>query len=214
MSRRPSPRPAMAPAEPMVRAPHSPLEDAVALVIGTLVVSFGVHLIKQTGALTGGTAGLAFLIHYATGVRFGLAFFLINIPFYLLALRYMGRALVVKTVLAVGLVSVFAEVHPLFLQVAHVNPFYAALFGNAVMGLGFLVLFRHRASLGGTGILALFAQERYGVRAGHVQLGFDLLILLASFAVVSPPLLLASVGGAVVLNTIIAMNHRPDRYLA
>jgi hypothetical protein len=31
---------------------------------------------------------------------------------------------------------------------------------------------------------------------------------------VQPLLLLASVGGAVVLNTIIAMNHRPDRYLA
>ncbi len=204
----------MSATEPLVRAPHSRLEDAVALVIGTLVVSFGVHLLKQSGALTGGTAGLAFLIHYATGVRFGVAFFLINLPFYLLALRHMGRPFVIKTVLAVSLVSVFAEVHPLFLQVAHVNVFYAALFGNAVMGLGFLVLFRHRASLGGTGILALYAQERHGVRAGHVQLGIDLLILLASFAVVSPPLLLASVGGAMVLNTMIAMNHRPDRYLA
>lgn len=202
------------PTEPLARAPHSWLEDAVALVIGTLVVSFGVHLLRQGGALTGGTAGLAFLLHYATGVRFGVAFFLINLPFYYLALRYMGRQLVVKTVIAVGLVSVFAELHPVFLQIGHVDPFYAALFGNAVMGLGFLALFRHRASLGGTGILALFAQERYGLRAGHVQLAFDLVILLASCAVVQPLLLLASVCGAVVLNTIIAMNHRPDRYLA
>jgi uncharacterized membrane-anchored protein YitT (DUF2179 family) len=158
------------PPAPAARVPHSWLEDAVALVIGTLVVSFGVHLLRQGGALTGGTAGLAFLIHYATGMRFGVAFFLINLPFYVLAMRYMG--------------------------------------------LGFLALFRHRASLGGTGILALFAQDRYGLRAGHVQMAFDLVILLASFAVVQLLLLLASVAGALVLNTIIAMNHRPERYLA
>ncbi|THD39167.1 YitT family protein, partial [Pantoea sp. R102] len=46
------------------RIPHTRTEDALAIVLGTLMVSFGVILLKQAGALTGGTAGVAFLISY------------------------------------------------------------------------------------------------------------------------------------------------------
>lgn len=40
----------------------------------------------------------------------------------------------------------------------------------------------------------------------------DACIVSASLFVVSVPMLLASVLGAVILNLIIAMNHRPGRY--
>ena len=45
-------------------------EDAQALLTGTLFVAFGVVLFGHVGLLTGGTAGLAFLVHYATGWSF------------------------------------------------------------------------------------------------------------------------------------------------
>lgn len=196
------------------RVPHTALEDILALLLGTLVVSFGASLLKQAGALTGGMAGLAFLIHYATGVKFGVAFFLLNMPFYWLAFRRMGRAFVLKTFCAIALVSVFTELHPHFIDISHLNPFYAAIFANAVMGLGFIVLFRHKASLGGVNILALYLQDRYNIRAGKVMMGVDVCIVLASIFLVSLPLLAASICGAVILNLIIAMNHRPNRYLA
>jgi uncharacterized membrane-anchored protein YitT (DUF2179 family) len=196
------------------RIPHSQFEDLLALLIGTLVVSFGASLLKQAGALTGGMAGVAFLIHYATGIKFGYAFFLLNVPFYWLAFLRMGKVFVFKTFCAVALVSVFTELHPRFIDISHINPFYAAIFANAVMGLGFIVLFRHKASLGGVNILALYLQERYNIRAGKVMMGVDVLIVLSSLFLVSLPLLAASICGAVVLNLIIAMNHRPNRYLA
>ena len=40
---------------------HTWLEDALALLFGTLMISFGIILFRQAGALTGGTAGMAFL---------------------------------------------------------------------------------------------------------------------------------------------------------
>lgn len=196
------------------RVPHTTLEDIIALLFGTLVVSFGASLLKQAGALTGGMAGLAFLIHYATGVKFGVAFFVLNLPFYWLAFRRMGKAFVVKTFCAILLVSVFTELHPRFIDISHLNPFYAAIFASVIMGLGFLVLFRHKASLGGVNILALYLQDRYNIRAGKIMMAVDVCIMLASLAVVSLPILAASICGGVVLNLIIAMNHRPNRYLA
>jgi uncharacterized membrane-anchored protein YitT (DUF2179 family) len=66
-------------------AGHSLLEDVQALVTGTLFVALGVTLFKQAGMVTGGTAGIAFVAHYAVGWPFGLVFFVINLPFYGLA---------------------------------------------------------------------------------------------------------------------------------
>jgi uncharacterized membrane-anchored protein YitT (DUF2179 family) len=82
------------------------------------------------------------------------------------------------------------------------------------MGLGFIVLFRHKASLGGVNILALYLQESYNIRAGRLMMGVDAIIVLASLFLVSLPLLAASICGVLILNQIIAMNHRPNRYLA
>lgn len=195
-----------------LRTAHTALEDVLAIVIGTLMVSFGVVMLRQVGALTGGTAGMAFLAHYLTQVSFGTAFFIINLPFYYLSIRRMGWPFTLKTFSAVALVSVFSDLHPLFIHFDHLQPFYATLFGNVIMGIGFIVLFRHKASLGGVNILALFLQDKYGIRAGKLQMGVDCCIVLASLFVVSYEMLIASILGAVIVNLIIAMNHRPGRY--
>ena len=71
--------PAVNAAKPATR--HRLHEDIQALVTGTLFVALGVVMFSTAGLLTGGTAGIAFLIHYATGVSFSLAFFVINLPF-------------------------------------------------------------------------------------------------------------------------------------
>ena len=192
---------------------HSLFEDAQAIVTGALFIALGVTMFATAGLLTGGTAGLAFLIHYATGWRFGAVFFVINLPFYLLALRAMGRAFTVKTFCAIAALSLFSELMPLVLRFDFLQPFYAGVMGGFLIGAGLLMLFRHKASLGGLNILVLYLQERRGWRAGKVQMAIDCLIVLAAFALVEPWLIAVSVLGAVALNLVVAVNHRPGRYL-
>ncbi|MBX9459464.1 MAG: YitT family protein [Rhizobium sp.] len=195
-------------------ARHSLFEDAQGVFTGTVLASLGVMILAKAGLLTGGVAGMAFLLHYAFGWSFGLGFFLINLPFYWLAYRRLGLAFTVKTFSAIGLLAVLSEYHPKLLQIGGVNPIWAALLGGLLIGMGMLALFRHRASLGGIGILALFLQERFGWRAGLVQLAIDLVILALAFSVTSPFIVLCSVIGALALNFFIAVNHRTDRYIA
>ncbi|MBC3927041.1 YitT family protein [Undibacterium sp. CY21W] len=197
--------------------PHSLLEDVLAILTGTLFVSLGIALFNQAGLLTGGTAGLAFLIHYRTGLSFGTVFFLVNLPFYWLALKRMGWRFTLKTFCSVALVSLFSGLHPKLVHLVDVNmltPFYVALIGGLLMGVGFIVLFRHQASLGGINILALYLQQTRGIRAGKIQMGLDFVIVLASLAVVTPLALAASILGAFALNLAISLNHRPGRYMA
>ena len=192
---------------------HRIYEDFFAIVIGTLMVSFGVILLKQAGALTGSIAGLAFLLHYLTHTAFGIFFFLLNLPFYYLAVRRMGWQFTLKTFSAVVCVSIFSEWHPLFIQINQLNPFSAAIFGNILMGVGFIVLFRHKMSLGGINVLALYLQDRGIIKAGKLQMMIDTLVLFASFFIVDMQMLIASLIGAFIMNMIITINHRPERYL-
>lgn len=191
---------------------HRLYEDVAAIFTGTLLVALGVTLYSKAMLLTGGTAGLALLLQYAMGYGFGQLFFVINLPFYYLAIKRMGWKLTLRTFLAVLLVSVFSRLTPSWIDVARIDPIYATVIGGALMGVGLLILFRHRTSLGGVNILALYLQERHGIRAGYVQLAIDALILTASFFVLEVDKVALSLVGAAVLNLILATNHRPGRY--
>lgn len=193
---------------------HRPHEDLQALLTGTLFVGLGVVLFGHVGLLSGGTAGLAFLLHYATGVSFSVWFFLINLPFYWLAWRRMGAPFALKTFAAVGLLSLWAFLIPRWISIGALAPGFAAVAGGLLVGAGMLMLFRHRASLGGFNVLVLYLQERFGWRAGHIQMALDCAIVLTAFALREPVQIAWSVLGAVVLNMTLAINHRPGRYMA
>ncbi|MBK7059256.1 MAG: YitT family protein [Rubrivivax sp.] len=195
-------------------AGHSLLEDVQALVTGTLFVALGVTLFKQAGMVTGGTAGIAFVAHYAVGWPFGLVFFVINLPFYGLAWKRMGARFTLKTFIAVGLLALLTELLPHWMQLQDVHPLFAAIGGGLLAGAGFLILFRHQASLGGLNVLVLWLQERRGWRAGKVQMAIDLLILLTATPWLAPKQLALSVLGALALNFALAVNHKPGRYVA
>jgi uncharacterized membrane-anchored protein YitT (DUF2179 family) len=192
--------------------PHKLWEDALALPTGAFLVSWGMFLLHEIDGVTGGLAGVAFVLTYLTGWQLGLVFFVINLPFYFLAMRRMGWAFTVKTLLSVALISVGVALHPLYVDVSSISPMYAAIFAGLSVGTGMLVLFRHGASAGGFGILAAYLQESRGVRAGYVQGALDLAVVIASLALVDPFILLCSVVGVVVLNLVVAINHRPGRY--
>jgi uncharacterized membrane-anchored protein YitT (DUF2179 family) len=192
---------------------HTLAEDALAVASGTLLISVGIAFFTTAGLLTGGTAGLAFLLHYATGIGFGPLFFVLNLPFYWLAWRKLGIAFTVKTFIAIALLSALTTLQPQLLAFASLQPVYAALVGGLITGTGFLILFRHKCSLGGIGVLALWLQNRFGWRAGKVQMGVYCAIVLLALFSIEPMRVLYSIVGAVALNIVLAINHRPGRYL-
>lgn len=201
-------------ATPPVPQRHRFYEDALALGLATLLITVGLALFAKATLMTGSAAGLALLLQYATGLPFGLLFSVLNLPFYWLAITRMGLPFTLRTFAAVCLISVLVQATPRWLDIATIDPVYAALAGGAAMGMGMLALARHRTAIGGVNILALYLQEKHGLRAGWVQLGIDAAIFLSAFFVLPAEKVLISILGTVVINAILAMNHRPGRYMA
>lgn len=192
---------------------HRLHEDLLALLTGSLLAALGIVLFNQAGLLAGGTVGLALLLNYATGLELSLAILAVNAPFYALACLRMGREFTFKTLLAVGLASLFVHLLPRGMVFTHVSPLLAAVLGGLLAGMGMLVLFRHRASLGGINVLVLYLHEKFGWGVGKVQMVLDSTILLGGALMIADlPRAGASVLAVAVLNLVLAVNHRPGRY--
>lgn len=194
-------------------APHSFVEDAAAIVTAATIISLGLFLLKSSGAATGGTEGVALLLSHTLGINLGLAIFLLAIPFYGLGLWQKGWRFTLRSMIAVTLISGMSSLTPLALGRLDVQPVYGALVGNALLGLGFLILFRHNASPAGFSIVSLIAQDTLGWRAGKVQLAFDTMIVSSALVFAAPSTVLISACGVAVLSLILILNHRPGRYL-
>jgi uncharacterized membrane-anchored protein YitT (DUF2179 family) len=102
---------------------------------------------------------------------------------------------------------------PLFL-ISYLHPGIAAIITGVTGGAGLLILFRHGATLGGIGVVAVWLQDTRGIKAGRVQLGFDALVFALAFALFPWDMVAWSLLGAFILNMMITLNHRRDRYIA
>ena len=191
---------------------HSRLDDGYAMLIGTSLVALGLDLLHGANLATGGIAGLALLVSYVVPLSPGKLLVLLNLPFYALAWVTLGPKFTVRTIVVSVLILLALRLMPMAIGFSHVDPLYAALFGGTVAGMGILVLARHRAGVGGVGVLALWLQEKRGLRAGNVQMAADALIVSATLLVLPPLEVLLSAASAVALSLVLTINHRPGRY--
>ena len=193
---------------------HTPLEDVQGLSIGCFLTSVGLVFLTQLGFLTGQTAGIALLIAYPMDWSFGVVFFLINLPFYLFAYLRLGLEFTLKSAFCVTVVSLLSEYLPHFIVFETLNPIIGTLVFGVTVGLGLLACFRHKASLGGVGVLALVIQDNTGFKAGYIQFLVDAAIFAVAIFIFPATVVAYSLLGALVLNSVIAFNHRRDRYVA
>ncbi len=193
---------------------HTLLEDIQGLSIGVFFCALGLQFLTHLGFLTGQTAGLALIIAYLTGWPFGAVFFVVNLPFYWLAWSRMGLNFTLRSLGCVTALSLLTEWLPGHLVLAEVTPALGMVIFGCLVGAGLLILFRHKGSLGGLGVTALLIQDRTGFPAGYVQLLFDGALFATAAFLFPAQVVLYSLLGAVVLNFVIAFNHRRDRYIA
>jgi uncharacterized membrane-anchored protein YitT (DUF2179 family) len=192
--------------------PHNAWDDLYGLYLGVLFAAMGISLLAKAGLITGGIAGMALLMSSITGWAPAPLVPLINIPFIVLSFFAMGRFFACKSIvvsIAIG-GAVAGIAHGV--EMASVGTGFAAIAGGTFLGMGILCLARHNASMGGTGAVALWIQQRYRINAGISQLAFDLALFALAATFMPANKLLWSVLGAVAMNGMLIVWHKPGRY--
>ncbi|MAC46024.1 MAG: membrane protein [Oceanospirillum sp.] len=178
-----------------------------------LLVALGVQMINAADLLVGGTAGIGLItLKIFSNLTFGQVFFVINLPFYLISLKYLGLGFTVRTFVAVSLLSGLSDLieHSFVLDMAH--PLLAAISGGLLIGFGLTVLMRNNASIGGTSILAVFLERQYGLAAAKTLLAADIAILTTALFFFPPMTVLYSMVAFVAVSSVLGRYRqaKPD----
>lgn len=192
---------------------HTIFEDVYAFFIGCSLISLGLLCLHTARLVTGGVAGIALLFSYLLPLSAGSLFTYINIPFLLFSVWAMGKIFTFKTTIASLTISFMAKILPGLINITMLDPMFAAILGGTLIGMGVLSLARHRAGVGGTGVITLWLQKNYQINAGKTQLIIDIMIMLISLLVLPGNLVIFSAISAAALSGVMIVFYRPDRYL-
>lgn len=149
---------------------------------GALCLAFGVVVFFIPNALvTGGTSGMAILLHYLFSFPTGLLMIAVNAPLLVLGARYLGKSFTIRSVVTIGLTSFFIDFLNEFLHVEALthDVILASLFGGASIGVGLGLVLSGNASAGGSTILAKIIASKTTIKASTVILFIDIFIIVA-----------------------------------
>ena len=158
------------------------IKNYLLIVIGSLFLAMSVVLFFIPNALvTGGTSGMALLLHYLLDLPTGAMMIAVNIPLLLLGAKYLGRAFMVRSIVTILLSSLFIDV---LYELFHVNALtkdviLAAIFGGVCVGVGLGCVLSGNASAGGSTILAKIIASKTMIKASTIILIIDIMIIVS-----------------------------------
>ena len=174
---------------------------------GCLLVALGTCFLKSNQLLISGTAGIAMLLTYTHDYSFGVYFTAINIPFFLIAFKFLGKMMAIKSLCAILVVSVFSDFlnHSISIDM---HPVFTAPAAGLLIGIGLSLIFSVNASLGGINILALALEKRYNIHSAKTLAVNDACLAVVALLVMPIQSVLYSILSFAALSIVLGRYHR------
>lgn len=163
------------------------------ITIGLLAYVLGwILFLVPNNMIGGGVTGIASIIQYATGIKIGYTYFVVNMGLLITALFILGKGFGVKTVYAIIVTSVCLNLGQSLMpqgiiQILAVDngKLMSTIMGGILAGFGIGLTMSQGGSTGGTDIIALIVNKYRNVSPGKMLLYMDVFIILSSLLVPS-----------------------------
>lgn len=153
------------------------IKNVVLMAIGAILAAVGLELfLVPNKIIDGGIVGISIILSHLTGMKLGLLIFLLNLPFFYIGYKQIGKTFALSTFFAVGLLSVgSASLHSV--EAVTDDPLLATVFGGIILGMGVGMVIRYGGSLDGTEILAILFNKQLPFSVGQTVMFFNIFIL-------------------------------------
>lgn len=150
------------------------------ITLGTLICALGINIFyAPVNIVAGGISGLAIIFYKLISFPMGLFMLIINIPIFLIGIKFLGASFGAKTFYGTVMLSLFMSLTDGIFVITQ-NIMLCALFGGALLGFGLGIIFLSGATSGGTDILARLANKRFSfLDMGKWLFVVDFLIILS-----------------------------------
>lgn len=156
------------------------IRDYTLLTLGSFALALAINwFLVPNQIASGGISGMANILHHVTGLSVAWIFLAINIPVFIIGTMILGGKTGIKSFVGLLLVSLFIFVTEAVEPLTD-NLMLAALYGGLLVGLGLGLVFRARASTGGTDLIAHVVNKYTGLSLGICLLFIDGLVIVSA----------------------------------
>ncbi len=154
------------------------LKNLITVILGTFVVAIALDVFLAPGNIApGGISGLSIVINYITNIPLGILIFVLNIPIFLLGLKYFNRKFLLYSLGGMLLLSILTD---LFAGIPRITDdlLLSAIYGGALLGLGIGLVFSAGCTTGGTDIVVQILKKKFpAISVGRFVLIVDAFIV-------------------------------------
>jgi uncharacterized membrane-anchored protein YitT (DUF2179 family) len=152
------------------------------IIIGAFIMASGfVLFITPYKIVPGGVYGISIVLHHLFGTPVGLIALCFDIPLTLLGIKVLGPRFGIKTVVGFVMTAGFVDLltymwgeNPL----VEGDPLLSSIFGGVFVGFGLGLIFKSKATSGGSDIVAMIISKYTRLPLGQLMIGVDSAIVL------------------------------------
>ncbi|MBC1521062.1 YitT family protein [Listeria aquatica] len=153
------------------------------ITIGAILMGIGLELfLVNNQILDGGVVGISIIVSQLTPLPLGVLTFVLNIPFFIIGYRKIGKVFALFTLYGIAVMSTVT----LLLHSAHPvtdDLLLATVFGGVTLGLGVGLVIRNGGALDGTEIVSIIVNGKTPFSTGQIIMVINILIFsVAGFA--------------------------------
>lgn len=147
------------------------------IMLGSVLMAVGLELfLIPNKVIDGGITGISIILSHLTGMQLGLFLFLLNLPFFFIGYKQIGKTFAFSTLSGIIILSITTSLlHPVPGLTEDV--LLATVFGGIILGIGVGLVIRNGGSLDGTEILAILFNSKSPFSVGEIIMFFNLFIL-------------------------------------
>ncbi|MDN5356185.1 MAG: hypothetical protein PWQ43_1127 [Rikenellaceae bacterium] len=155
------------------------------ILLGTFIMAVGfVMFISPYKFAPGGVYGISIILHHLFNFPIGITGLSIDIPLILIGMKILGAKFGIKTI--VGSLSLSGWISLLeftwgYEPLLKDDPLVSAIFGGIILGIGLGLIFKSKATSGGTDIIAMILNKYTRIAVGQLLIIVDSIIVLAGF---------------------------------
>lgn len=169
------------------------IKEYILITLGIIIYTCGWTIfLTPNNMFGGGVSGISAIIQFATGIKMGYTYFVINALLLLISLFIIGPSFGIKTVYAIFLASFCLNVEQTIIPAQFIQDFalsngklLCSIIGGSMAGFGIGMSISQGGSSGGTDIIALIITKYHNISPGKVILLIDVFIIASSLLVPS-----------------------------
>lgn len=163
--------------------PHpilSSVLEYIYIIIGAAIIAIGFNVfLLPNEVASGGVSGISTILKGVFGWNPGIVQYAFNIPLFITGVIFLGKQFGARSLVGTLTLPLFVLLTAAW-EPATLNPLLGAIFGGISVGVGLGIVFRGRASTGGTDLAAQIIAKYSGLTLGTSVMLIDGLIVLSA----------------------------------